>query len=274
MSECKVIAIANEKGGVAKTTTTLNLGANLVRKGKKVLMIDLDPQANLTILSGYRRPDKLDKTITTIMKKVIGGVTFENSEGILENKEGLKVMPANMELKSMETNLLSAFNKEAVLSRYIKQVKKDYDYILIDCMPSVGLLVINALASADSVIIPVQPHFLPLNGMTEVLRTIDKIKAFINPRLKVEGVLITLANMHTKLAKATVDTIRQNYGRSIKVYKSIIPVGIKAAESGIAGKSVFSYKKNSKVAMDYEEFSEEVLRDNARTRNTRNAQCR
>ena len=274
MSECKVIAISNQKGGVAKTTTALNLGAYLNMKGKKVLLIDFDPQGSLTTSLGFRNQDEMETTIKTMLEKTIRKIPFEKTDGIVQNSEGIKLIPSNMELGAFEKGIASLINREKILSEYIKQIRDDYDYIIIDCQPSVEILTINALTAADSVIIPVQTHYLSLKGMTQLLDTIDKIRVVLNPKLKIDGILLTLANMQTKLARSTVDTLRNNYGSVLRVYKTIIPLGIKVAECSIEGKSIFAYDKNCKVAMAYENFSREVLRDSERIKNGRTAECR
>jgi chromosome partitioning protein len=273
MSKCKVIAIANHKGGVGKTTTTVNLGAGLVRNGKKVLLIDLDPQGDLTTSLGFKNPDDMEVTLKSILDKVINGIPFEKDEGIITNSENIKLVPANIELEPLETSLISIINREYVLSKYINKIKDNYDYILIDCKPTLGLLTINALASADSVIIPVQAQYLPLKGMTQLIQTIDKVRAVINPKLKIEGVLLTLADMHTRLARATVEALKDNYGSSLKIYKTIIPVGVKVAECTTGGKSIYAYDKLSKPAIAYENLTKEVLRDSERIKN-RYSECR
>lgn len=262
-----------KNGGVGKTTTTVNLGEGLVRNGKKVLLIDFDPQGDLTTSLGFKRKDEIETTIKTLMENIIQEKPINKADGVLLNNSGVKIIPANIELEALETTLMKCINKETVLKRYINQVRNDYDYILIDCRPSLGLLTINALASADSVIIPVQAQYLPLNGMIQLFQTIDKTRVQINPNLKIEGVLLTIADTKTKLAKATEDAIKKSYGGKIKVYNTIIPMGVKAAESALEGKSIYAYDKTSKPAIAYEEFTKEVLKDGIRQKN-RTSECR
>ena len=167
----------------------------------------------------------------------------------------------------MEISLVNAISREQTLKLYLSELKKDYDYILIDCMPSLGMLTINALVAADSVIVPVQAHYLPLKGMTQLMRTIGKVQRQVNPDLKIDGVLLTLADMRTKLARTTADSLRENYGKHIRIFKTIIPVAITAAESSVAGQSIYEYDKNGTVAKAYAEFTREVLKCGEKQRN-------
>ena len=249
----RVIALANQKGGTGKTTTTVNLGIGLARLGQKVLLIDADPQGDLTTCLGWQ-------------EKVIRDEPFSVDEGILHHKEGVDLMPANIELSAMEMSLVNAMSREFTLRTYVNEVKKNYDTVLIDCMPSLGMITINALAAADSVIIPVQAHYLPAKGMTQLMRTIGKVRRQINPSLKVDGVLLTLVDGRTNLAKQTAETLRQSYGSVLKIYRSEIPVAIKAAEISAAGKSIYAYDNGSKVAQAYAEFSKEVQADGEKQR--------
>ena len=206
MTKCKVIALANQKGGTAKTTTTLNLGIGLAHQGRKVLLVDADPQGDLTTALGWTNADSLPITLETQMKKILQDEPFVYNEGILHHEEGVDIIPTNIELSGMEISLVNAMSREQTLKLYLSDLKKDYDYILIDCMPSLGMLTINVLAAADSVIVPVQAHYLPLKGMTQLMKTIGKVQRQLNPSLKIDGVLLTLADMRTKLARTTEDT--------------------------------------------------------------------
>ena len=269
----KWLPLLIRNGGVGKTTTTVNLGNGLVRSGKKVLLIDLDPQGDLTTSLGFKNQDNMENTIKTLMEKVIQKIDIDQEEAILKNNEGIDLIPSNIELEALETSMIKYIDKENILKKYVSKVKENYDYILIDCRPSLGLLTINALATADSVIIPVQAQYLPLKGMTQLFQTIDKTRVHINRKLKIEGVLLTIADMKTKLAKTTIETLRNNYGRNIKIYNTVIPMGVKAAESTIEGKSVYAYDKRSKPAIAYEEFTKEVLANSERTK-ARTYECR
>ena len=231
-----------------------------------MLLIDADPQGDLTTCLGWQDQDSLPTTLATVMEKVIRDEPFTTDEGIMHHIEGVDLMPANIELSALEMSLVTAMSREFTLRTYVNEAKKHYDVVLIDCMPSLGMITINALAAADSVIIPVQAHYLPAKGMTQLMKTINKVKRQINPALKVDGVLLTLVDGRTNLARQTADTLRQSYGSVLKIYRSEIPVAIKAAEISAAGKSIYAYDKGSKVAQAYADFSKEVLADGEKQR--------
>ena len=260
MSECKVIAIANQKGGVGKTTTTFNLGVALKNQGKKVLVVDADPQGDLTTYMGYNESE-LKTTLAQLMESVIYDSQLDTKQAILNNAEGIDLIPSDLDLSATEAMLVNAMSREVTLRTILNNVKKDYDYVLIDCMPSLGMLTINALSCSDKVVIPVQDHFLAAKGMGHLLKTVSRVKRTINPNLEVGGILLTLVNKRTNLSKETIQDLKETYGRAIKLYDTQIPLAVKTAESTSRGKSIFKYDKNSKVATAYEDFAKEVLED-------------
>lgn len=262
----KVIAIANQKGGVGKTTTTVNLGIGLVNEGKKVLLIDCDAQGSLTESLGYQNPDGMSVTLSTLMQKALNEQDFNKTEGILHHDEGVHLVPANIELSGMETALVNIMSRERVLKNYIDKVKDAYDYVIIDCTPSLGMLTINSLVAADEVIIPVQSHYLPAKGLEMLLTTVSKVKRQINPNLKIGGILLTMVDSRTNYAKDISRVIRMNYSKNVTVFKTEIPHSIKAAETSSVGKSIFAYDKNGKAAEAYRNLTKEVL-ENGKQRN-------
>lgn len=268
MAKSKVIAICNQKGGVGKTTTAVNLGVGLAMQGKRVLLIDADPQGDLTTFLGIENLDGLDVTTATVMGKIAGNLPLEEGEGILRHKEGIDFLPANLELSAMEIALVDAKDREKTLKRYVGTVRKKYDYILIDCMPSLGMITVNALSAADSVIIPVQAQFLPAKGMTQLLQIVGMVRRSINPKLKIDGILVTLVDNRTNLAAAIRTTLRENYGTKIRIYRSEIPIAAKAAESSGRGESIYSHDKNNQAAKAYMEFTKEVLHGSEKERAT------
>ena len=261
----QTIAICNQKGGVGKTTTTLNLGVGLARQGKKVLLVDADPQSDLTASLGWNG-DALEKSLGRLMYLATQEYKPIVQDTIIHHPEGVDLIPSNLDLSSMESQLVNAMSREKVLSNLLKDVKKDYDYILIDCMPSLGMLTINALTAADSVIIPVQAQYLPAKGMTQLMKSIDMVRSHTNEKLKIEGIVMTLVDGRTNLAKDVINAIRTNYGMSIRIFDSQIPVGVKAAEASKTGQSLFVYDHESKPAKAYEALTKEVISDVERQR--------
>ena len=258
MEKCKVIALTNQKGGVAKTTSAVNLGVGLANQGYRVLLIDADPQGSLTISLGVKNPDELDVSLATVMDTVIDDESISEDAGILHHEEGVDLLPANIELSGMETGLFNIMSREYVLKNYIDKIRHNYDYVLIDCMPSLGMMTINALAAADSVIIPSQPSFLSTKGLNLLLHSISKVKRSINPNLTIDGILLTMVDNRTINAKDIISSLRNGVGQNIKVFATEIPHSVRAAECSLTGKSIFSHDKSGKVATAYENLVKEV----------------
>ena len=273
MSNCKVIALTNQKGGVGKTTTAVNLGVCLSKQGKKVLLVDADAQANLTMSLGYPRPDDLPISLATIMQDIIDDKPFDVQKGILHHSEGVDLLPSNIELSGLEVRLINAISCERVLTTCINEVKKNYDYVLIDCMPSLGMLTINALAAADSVVIPTQPHYLSAKGLELLLRSVSKVRRQINPHLRIDGILMTMVMPRTNISKEVTALVRSAYGQNIKVFDAQIPHSIRAVEATAEGKSIFAYDKGGKVAAAYEQFGKEVAHIGEKQKKQHRADC-
>lgn len=266
MSKCKTIAIANQKGGVGKTTTAFSLGVALANNNKKVLIVDADPQANLTAYMGFYDQDNIPVTLSTLIERYIDGEDIKPEESILHHKENVDLIPSNLNLSMTESNLVNTRNRESAMKNCLSDLKNKYDYIIIDCMPSLSMLITNALATADEVIIPVQSQYLSAMGMGNLLEIISNVRRQINKDLRVGGVLQTLVDKRTKLPNIIRNEIEENYGEIVKLYNTQIPYAIKTAESTSRGKSIFAYDKTSKVAEAYSLFAKEVLKDNERER--------
>ena len=235
-----------------------------MQQGKKVLLIDADAQANLTMALGYNRPDDIPITLSTVMQNIIDDKTLDVSQGIIHHSVGV-------ELSGFEVRLINAMSRERVLKTYVNEVKKNYDYVLIDCMPSLGMITINALAAADSVIIPTQPHYLSAKGLELLLRSVSMVKRQINPKLRIDGILMTMVMPRTNISKEITATVKSAYGKKIKVFDTEIPHSIRAVEATAEGKSIFAYDKSGKVAAAYEQLGKEVAEIGEKQRNQNRA---
>lgn len=257
MAKAKVIAVANQKGGVGKSTTVFNLGAGLAAGGSKVLLVDIDPQGDLTKMLGLRKPHDLPLTLGNVMNDVVAGSIDQTHPEVMHHHEGFDFVPGNRTLSAVEVGLVNAMSRETVLKRYIDSVKADYDYVLLDCRPSLGMLVINALSAADYVLIPVQADYLAAEDMTELIGTVQSIKRQINPRLKVGGVFLTMAN-DTNFRKDVIAAVRENCGRKMPVFRTVIPATVRLAEVSTADKSIFKHDPRGKAAEAYRSLVQEV----------------
>lgn len=254
----KVLICANQKGGVAKTTTAVNLGVGLANKGKRVLVIDNDPQGSLTEALGYQQPDSIEVTLAKIMEWVLNEEDFDLDAGILHHEEGIDLMPANIELSGVETSLIGIMSSETVLKEYIDMISDRYDYIIVDCSPNLGQLTLNALVAADEVIIPVQAAYLPIKGLEQLLKTISRVKRKMNPRLHIMGILLTMVDYRTNYANEITEVLYNVYGNSIHIFENVIPMSVRAAETPAEGISIYKHDAKGKVAVAYEKLTEEV----------------
>lgn len=257
---CKVIAVCNQKGGVAKTTTTVNLGIGLAGEGQRVLLIDNDAQGSLTASLGIQDPDSLDYTLATVMGKIINGEELKPELGIIQHHEGIDLMPGNIELSGMELTLVGVMRREFILAEYVERVRDKYDWILIDCGPSLGMVTINALAAADSVLIPVQVAYLPAKGLELLVKTVRKvINQKINPDLKIEGILLTMAVERTNYAKEIIRLIEEGYGNKVRIFEKMIPYTVRVGECPAFGESIYKHEPKGKAAKAYRSLTMEIM---------------
>jgi chromosome partitioning protein len=257
-----VICIVNQKGGVGKTTTTAALAEGLAEYKKRILLIDWDPQASLTITMGFT-PEDLELTGYSVLSSIIrenGNITI-NDVLLKTRNPYVELVPANIELSQAQLDLVNAFTRESVLKEMIKPVRDRYDYVLIDCLPSLALLTINALTAADSVIIPVQADFLAMKGLALLLDTVIRVKEKLNPRLEISGILFTMTNLRTLHSKEVIDVTKKAFGDRIRVFDTLIPTTVRFKEAPAAGESILSYDSGSAGAEAYRLLTREVMNE-------------
>jgi chromosome partitioning protein len=255
----KTIFVGARKGGVGKTMTAASLGFGLARQGKRVLLLDCDSQHSLTVSLGEREPDKLSVTLATVMSDLMNERGFDPAVGILRHKEGADFLPTNGELTGIELALTQLIGRETILRQYIDKVKTGYDFVILDTSPTLDLLTINALAAADSVIIPVCPKFLDALGLEQLLKAVAQIKRQINPKLAIDGILLTMVDRRAKLTREVISSIENAYGANVKIFGEYIPRSVKAAECSAQGVSIYEHDPNGKVAVAYSALVTEVM---------------
>lgn len=255
----KIISVVNQKGGTGKSACTSNLGVGLAQMNKRVLVVDVDPQFDLSASLGFRDCDDSNETLTTLIEMILDDEDIPEDCFIRHTEEGIDIICANIGMAGTDVQLVNAMSREFVLKQILSKVKDKYDMILLDCMPSLGMLTINALAASDEVLIPVEASYLPIKGLQQLLKTIGKVRRQINPKLQITGILFNLVDVQTKDARNNMALLRQAYGSQIHVFENYIPFSVRMKEAVREGQSIFKYDPKGKVARAYMNFTKEVL---------------
>ncbi len=256
---CRVISICNQKGGVAKTTTAVNLGIGLAKEGNRVCLVDCDAQGSMTIALGYKEPDRIEVTLATLLSEIMKEEEVSISDAIIHQDEGADLIPVNIDLAALEINLVNAMSREVMLRMLIDSIKSEYDYIIIDCAPSLGMMTINALACAGSVLIPVQASYLPVKGLEQLMKTIQRVQKRLNKKLVIEGILLTMVDSRLNYAKDISQLVVDTYSDQIGVFETLIPLSVRAAEISAEGSSIYQYDPKGKAVTAYKTLTEEVI---------------
>ncbi len=257
----KVIAVSNNKGGTGKSVTSINLAKGLADAGMRVLLIDADPQGNATAAVGYDDPDAFEETLASVMLKEIKDEDIDPGYAILHNPNGFDVLPGNIDLTELEATLVNVMDRERVLKEYITMVRPMYEYIVIDCPPSLGTITTNVLVAADSVLIPCQASYMPVKGLEQLIKHITRIRKRINYELEIEGILLTMVDSRNNFSKEIIEFVQNSYGNNVRIFKNVIPRSVRAEESTAEGISIFDYDPKGKVASAYQSLTDEVLAD-------------
>jgi chromosome partitioning protein len=255
----RVIAVCSQKGGVGKSSLTVNIGVGLARLGKKVLIVDADPQSDASASLGFRDMDESEETLSELIVKTLVDEELPDDLFIRQQEEGVDVLPSNIGLAGVEVQMVNIMSREFVLKQILANVRDDYEIILIDNMPSLGMLTVNSLAVADEVLIPVEASYLPIKGLQQLLKTVGKVRKQINPKLQIGGIVFNMVDSRTREHRENMELLRDSYGSRLNIFETVIPFSVRVKECGKAGESIYKYDEKGKAAHAFEQLTREVL---------------